>query len=76
MEIIDMLSRAMELPKGTLTGGEFLSELEAWDSLAVLNFMALVDTHCGIRLSPDEILKLETVSDVGVLVSRSMRPQS
>jgi acyl carrier protein len=73
MEIIDILSRAMELPQGTLTGGEFLSELEAWDSLAVLNFMALVDTHCGIRLSPDEILKLETVSDVGVFVSQSMR---
>jgi len=73
MEIIDMLSRAMELPKGTLTGSEFLSELEAWDSLAVLNFMALVDAHCGIRLSPDEILKLETVSDVGAFVSQSMR---
>ena len=74
MDIVEMLSQAMELPKGYLTGNETLSEIEAWDSLAILNFMALVDTHCGIKLSPERLLRCESISELEALISSSPKP--
>jgi acyl carrier protein len=70
MDVIEMLSQAMELPKGALTGTVVLSEPEAWDSLALLNFMALVDQHLQITLSPGELLRVETVNDISELPER------
>ena len=69
MDIVEMLSQAMELPNGTLTEAGALSELAAWDSLAILNFMALVDTNCGITLSPEALLKCESISDLEALIT-------
>jgi acyl carrier protein len=69
MDIVEMLSQAMELPNGKLTKAGALSELAAWDSLAILNFMALVDTNCGITLSPEALLKCDSISDLEALIT-------
>jgi len=69
MDVVQMLSQAMDLPKGKLTGDETLSEIEAWDSLAILSFMAFVDTNCGITLRPDELLKCESIRDVKAIIN-------
>ena len=73
MDVLEMLARAMELPNGQLTGREQLSEIEAWDSLALLNFMALVDTNRGITLSADKLLRCESISDVATLIESSRK---
>ena len=73
MEVVEMLSQAMELPEGTLKGNEMLAEIEAWDSLALLNFLALVDTNCGITLSPDALLKCESIGDIDALIKNSAK---
>jgi acyl carrier protein len=73
MDVIEMLSQAMEQPKGTLTGFENLSELEALDSLAVLKFMALVDANCGIILSPETFFGCNTVNDVAKFLGETAR---
>ena len=68
-DVQEMLCQVLEVPKGTLSGGESLSDLEAWDSLAILNFMALVDARFGITLSPDTILACQTVRDLAILLN-------
>lgn len=75
MTVVDMLSQSMELPAGRLTGSETLSEIEAWDSLALLSFMALVDSKCGIALSPDTLLQCEAIPDVEALIQSAKRVQ-
>lgn len=74
MTVVDMLSQSMELPAGKLTGTERLSEIEAWDSLALLSFMALVDSKCGITLSPDTLLRCEAIRDLEALILDSAKP--
>jgi len=71
METRSMLAQAMELPKRKLTGTERLSEMERWDSMAMLNFMALVDAHYGVTLSPDHLVQCESVAEVEALVEET-----
>lgn len=50
MDVRKRLSQAMELPDSKLSGVHRLSDLGRWDSLAILNFMALVEASCGVVL--------------------------
>lgn len=58
------IDELMDLPAGTLQGAEPLSGLENWDSLALMNFIALVSEQFGRTLSPRQIASCETVSDL------------
>jgi acyl carrier protein len=71
MDVRKMLSQAMELPASKLGGIDRLSELERWDSLAILNFMALADSHLGVALAPDQIVECQSISDLEALVERA-----
>jgi acyl carrier protein len=63
-EFIAAFNELLELPPGTLLGGEALKDLEAWDSLAVLSFIAMVDERCGVTVAPKQILTCTTVNDL------------
>jgi acyl carrier protein len=39
-------------------------DIEAWDSLGVLNLMAALDEEFGIQLEDEEVENLKTVKDV------------
>lgn len=67
-EFLTLLDELFELPPGTLTGEELLSELGIWDSTAALGFMALVDEHYGLTLSPKQFARCTTVADLVALV--------
>jgi acyl carrier protein len=43
---------------------EFRLEEGVWDSLAVMSVVALVDEHCGLTLSGEELARSATVGDV------------
>jgi acyl carrier protein len=66
-EFLAKLDELLELPDATLKGTEALKDLEAWDSLAVLSFIALVDEHCGITVAPKDIAACKTVNDLVAL---------
>lgn len=51
------------LDPGTLKGPEKLDDLEQWDSVALLEFIALTDTH-GVQLSPRQIVRCTTVAEL------------
>jgi acyl carrier protein len=58
------LDDMLELDPGTLTPETRLEDLEGWDSLAVISFIALVDEQCGHVVSGDALLKAATVADL------------
>jgi len=68
-EFLVLFEEIVEEPPGTLTGSEKLREqLVGWNSLAVISFLALVDEHFGITLSPRAIAECKTVNDlIGLL---------
>ena len=67
-EFLEQLGEMLEA-EGPLTGAEVLKDLESWDSLAAISFMALADGTCGVRVAPKDIGGCNTVSDLAALVS-------
>lgn len=43
---------------------DFRLEDAVWDSLAVMSTVALIDEHCGVTVSGDELARCVTVKDV------------
>lgn len=63
-EFLFLLDDLLDLDQGTLTGEEVLSELEAWDSLAAVGFIALADEQFGVAISPAHMRQCKTVADL------------
>jgi acyl carrier protein len=70
------LDEAVELEPGTLKGDEALADLEGWNSLAVISFIALADETCGISLQPSRIASCETVADLMALLGDKITQDS
>jgi acyl carrier protein len=63
------LGEVLETPADTsLSGSERLADLEGWNSLAMVGFIALADEHFGRTLSPRQFASCETVEDLCRLV--------
>jgi acyl carrier protein len=63
-EFLSEFQEILELPPGSLQGSEILSDLEKWDSLAMMSFIALASEKCGVTLSPRQLLGCQTVDDL------------
>lgn len=57
------IERLLELKAGTLNGTEKLDAI-GWDSLAVVGFIAHMDSKYGISVVPDRIERAATVDDL------------
>lgn len=64
-----LLDELFEEDPSTFTGEEKLSDLDMWDSLTALGFIALVDEEFNIILSGNDIEQCETINDLVNLVS-------
>jgi acyl carrier protein len=53
---------------GTLSGDELCSNLDGWNSLAVLAFISVIHKEYGITLPPAKILACQSVDEVIDLV--------
>jgi acyl carrier protein len=67
-QFLDHLSDILEVPAGSLRGDEKLSDLEEWNSIAMVSFIAFGDEHFQKTLSPRQFVTCETVNDLGKLV--------
>ena len=56
------------MPPGSLTGTEKLADLDDWNSLAMISFMAFGESHFGKVLSARQLAACETVGDLSKLV--------
>ncbi len=71
MDRIDFLKRLdelLELKPGTLSPEDRLQDLEGWDSLAVMGFIALADEHYSVILSPQQLASCKSVGELIQLV--------
>lgn len=62
------LGDVMDVASGTMTGSTQLADIEAWDSLAILGFLALADRHYNVLLSAKSITGCQTVDDLAALI--------
>lgn len=67
-EFLNELSEIVELPPGSLQGGEKLADLDGWTSMAMMSFIALADEKFDKQISPRAFVNCETVDDLGKLV--------
>ncbi len=64
VEFYGLLDEMLELDPGTLDGSERLEDLENWDSLAVISFIALADEHFGVLIEGARLLSAERTADL------------
>lgn len=63
-EFLKAIDEMLELAPGTLQGPETLDDFPLWDSVAIVSFIGLADSHNGNPLSPRAIAACRTVSDL------------
>ncbi len=61
---LPLLDEIFEVPPGTLKGPEKLADLDNWNSMAMVSFVALVDEHFNYTVSPRQFVNCETVNDL------------
>jgi len=64
-----LFAEIVEMPVDAVKLDIPLIELEMWDSIAAVSFMAMVDSEFGIKLTADQIRKATTVNDLYKLAS-------
>ena len=62
-EKIAALEDMMELEAGTLTPETVLSDLDEWDSITLLSFIAMMEDEFHRIVSGSEVKQLKTVAD-------------
>ncbi len=67
--ILLALDDLLELDPGTLTGSEELKDIETWDSLTVMGFIAMADEDFEVMVPPAQLSKCKTVADLITLIN-------
>ena len=70
-EFIGDLAEMLETKADAIQIGSALTDLENWDSLAVLNFIALADAKYSLSISPPQLQQCTTVADLFNLVEKA-----
>jgi len=70
-EFLSNLEDLMNVSRGTLRGPEVLSDQSAWDSLAVVSFLAFADKDLGVSVPVSELEQCRTVDDLYAAVTKS-----
>lgn len=71
-EFLAALEEMLELDAGTLPPDAPLDSLEAWDSLAVISFIALVDEHFDHVVAGEDLARARTVADLLALTGADL----
>jgi len=63
-EVLAWIAEVFEMPLENIRPEMKKEDIEAWDSLGVLNLIAGLDETYGILLTQEEILELKSIEDV------------
>ena len=63
-EFLRALEEKLELPQGKLRGDQVLAQVEGWDSMAAVIFIALADEKAGVTVSGNQIAGAKTVDQL------------
>lgn len=67
-EFLNLFTSLLEMEKGALKGDERLKDIEQWDSLGLISFIAMLDEHFHRSLPAQKIQECRTVNDLMGLV--------
>ena len=68
-EFLNVIEEILELDEGILDGSELINDLDGWDSLAVVSFIAEVDSKLDLALNPNLISNANSIADLKALVA-------
>lgn len=68
---ITEIESLMELDENSLQEADLLASLSAWDSLAVIGYIAIVDEHFQRLVAPKDIANAKTIKDLYLLAQGS-----
>ena len=68
-EFLNLIEEILELDEGILDGSELINDLDGWDSLAVMSFIAAVDSELDLTLNPNLISNANSIADLKALVA-------
>ncbi len=63
-DALRLLEKTLEMGSYSLTGGETLRDLENWDSLSTMTFIAMADKELGLPLPGNRVARCQTVDDL------------
>ena len=63
-DALRLLEKTLEITAHTLTGSETLRDLESWDSLSTMTFIAMADKELGLPLPGNRVARCQTVDDL------------
>ncbi|GAU09371.1 acyl carrier protein [Desulfoplanes formicivorans] len=63
-KFLNEIEEIIEVDAETLSGDELLEDLEDWDSLAVMGFIAMVDRQFSMTLDAEKIGQCKSVNDL------------
>ena len=67
-EFLNKIEEIIEVEENSLTGSELLEDLEDWDSLAVMGFIAMIDVNFALTIRAEKINECKTVNDLASLL--------
>ncbi len=71
VERLRLIEGMLDTAPHTLTGAEKLSDLEAWDSLSTMLFIATVDKKFGVPLPGNRVTRCQSVGDLCALLGEA-----
>ena len=71
-ELLREIEIAIDAPPESLKGPERLDEVQGWDSLATIMFIALVDEKLGLVVEGEALANAETIDDVVALAGAGL----
>jgi acyl carrier protein len=67
-DALRLLEETLGMPPHTLVGDEKLADLDAWDSLSTMTFIAMVDKRLGLPLPGNRVARCRSVAElIGLL---------
>ena len=67
------INEVLAVPNAPVSGLSQLADLEGWDSLAIMSFIAMADTDYQVSLSAKAITQCASVDDLAALVEQSQQ---
>jgi len=61
-----LIEEIVEADSGTVGGQDVLSDLEGWDSLSVVQFIAVMDKKTGTTPTAAKVVAAKTVADLAM----------
>lgn len=66
-EFYTAYEEVLEIPAGSINGSDKLADLAAWDSLAVISFIAMADSTIGMPVTASALRECQTVDDLAAM---------